>query len=244
MGWLLYQVFRGMNRNKATLLKSFDKYPLTVPDTLAHITNGEFVNKQYSEISGTGYVVDSLEAALWCFFHSEDFAEGALLAANLGDDADTTAAIYGQLAGAFYGARQLPKAWLDLLAWKDELRTKALLLAMVPHIDKLKYFAETAKKGIEKCADLTNLPASVEHDYELYCDVGLVLHLKSARVKTSVATDPYAYFAKLSYLDCIRFISSILSFPSVHIYTVPKEMETSGMIRAWYGRLLVLMRSE
>ena len=112
---------------------------------------------------------------------------------------------------------------------------------MTPHIDKLKYFAETAKKGIEKRADLTNLTASVEHDYELYCDVGLVLHLKAARVKTSVATDPDAYFSTLSYLDCIQFISSILSIPSVHIYTVPKEMETSGMIRAWYGRLLTLM---
>jgi len=61
-----------------------------------------------SSITGTGYVVESLEAALWAFDRSDSFGEGALLAVNLGDDADTTGAIYGQIAGAFYGAEQIP----------------------------------------------------------------------------------------------------------------------------------------
>jgi ADP-ribosylglycohydrolase len=51
-------------------------------------------------------VVKSLEAALWAFYRSNTFGKGALLAANLGDDADMTAAVYGQLAGSFYGAAQ------------------------------------------------------------------------------------------------------------------------------------------
>ena len=63
---------------------------------------------QGSSITGTGYVVESLEAALWAFDRSDSFGEGALLAVNLGDDADTTGAIYGQIAGAFYGAEQIP----------------------------------------------------------------------------------------------------------------------------------------
>ena len=85
------------------------------------ILNGKYLDKTRDEIFGTGYVVQSLEAALWCFVHSDNFEQGALLAANLGDDADTTAAIYGQLAGAYYGYEKLPQHWLAKLAWKEEL---------------------------------------------------------------------------------------------------------------------------
>lgn len=61
-------------------------------------------------------MVAALEAALWAFHGSASFREGALLAVNLGDDADTTGAIYGQLAGAFYGAGSIPPEWLAKLA--------------------------------------------------------------------------------------------------------------------------------
>ncbi|MCB0196589.1 MAG: ADP-ribosylglycohydrolase family protein [Anaerolineae bacterium] len=71
-----------------------------------------------SHIKGTGYVVDSLEAALWAFYRSQSFEEGCLLAANLGDDADTTAAVYGQLAGAFYGEEGIPSKWRTLLTMR------------------------------------------------------------------------------------------------------------------------------
>ncbi|CAF3510347.1 unnamed protein product [Rotaria sp. Silwood1] len=55
----------------------------------------------------------SLEAALWAFcFDDDSFRNGILAAVNLGDDADTTAAIYGQLAGAYYGYNDLPRQWL------------------------------------------------------------------------------------------------------------------------------------
>jgi ADP-ribosyl-[dinitrogen reductase] hydrolase len=60
--------------------------------------------------------VRSLEAALWAFHRSDPFREGALRAVNLGDDADTTGAIYGQLAGAFYGVEGIPRDWLERLA--------------------------------------------------------------------------------------------------------------------------------
>ena len=64
-------------------------------------------------IRGTGYVVNALEAALWAFwFDNNSFEQGALAAVNLGDDTDTTAAIYGQLAGAYYGYKQFPEKWL------------------------------------------------------------------------------------------------------------------------------------
>jgi ADP-ribosylglycohydrolase len=75
---------------------------------IAAIAAGSFKSKEPQEIKGSGYVVESLEAALWALFRSDSFREGALLAINLGNDADTTGAIYGQLAGAFYGAEAIP----------------------------------------------------------------------------------------------------------------------------------------
>ncbi|MEG4037432.1 ADP-ribosylglycohydrolase family protein [Microcoleus sp. S36b_A4] len=79
------------------------------------IAAGSFKLRQPPEIQGSGYVVKSLEAALWAFYNSSSFAEGCLLAVNLGDDADTTGAVYGQLAGAFYGESGIPQKWLSQL---------------------------------------------------------------------------------------------------------------------------------
>ena len=89
--------------------------------SLREIAAGGYMTKQREEIAGTGYCVASLEAALWCFFNSESFEEAVLLAANLGDDADTTAAVCGQLAGAHYGARAIPPSWLSRLAMHDTI---------------------------------------------------------------------------------------------------------------------------
>jgi len=83
---------------------------------IVEIAEGSFKHKQPPEIRGSGYVVQSLEAALWAFFHSNTFEEGCLMAVNLGDDADTTGAIYGQLAGAYYGVNAIPPSWRKTLA--------------------------------------------------------------------------------------------------------------------------------
>jgi ADP-ribosyl-[dinitrogen reductase] hydrolase len=88
---------------------------------IAEIAEGSFKRRQPPLIKGTGFVVRALEAALWAFYHSRDFRSGCLLAANLGDDADTTAAIYGQLAGAYYGLAGIPAEWLEQLALRDEI---------------------------------------------------------------------------------------------------------------------------
>jgi len=86
---------------------------------------GSFKTKQPPEIVGSGYVVESLEAALWAFEHSDSFEEGTLMAVNLGDDADTTGAIYGQLAGAYYGEIGIPAHWREQLAFKQQIETMA-----------------------------------------------------------------------------------------------------------------------
>jgi len=96
---------------------------------ITSIARGEYRAKSIGEIRGTGYVVQSLEAALWCFHHTETFEAAILKAANLGDDADTTAAICGQVAGAFYGESGIPKKWLDRLVMRQEMRDLADRLA-------------------------------------------------------------------------------------------------------------------
>lgn len=83
---------------------------------LADIYTGSYKQKEPPQIQGTGYVVESLEAALWAFHKSASFAEGALLAVNLGNDADTTGAVYGQIAGAYYGLSGIPAGWAGKLA--------------------------------------------------------------------------------------------------------------------------------
>lgn len=88
-------------------------------DEIAEIAGGSFRRRQPPDIVGSGYVVKSLEAALWAFYRAETFAEGCLLAVNLGDDADTTAAIYGQIAGAYYGVDGIPARWRERIAMRE-----------------------------------------------------------------------------------------------------------------------------
>jgi ADP-ribosylglycohydrolase len=83
------------------------------------IASGSYKRKSPPEIVGSGYVVKSLESALWAFHCSGTFEEGCLLAANLGDDADTTAAVYGQIAGAYYDIRGIPERWRNRIAYAD-----------------------------------------------------------------------------------------------------------------------------
>jgi ADP-ribosylglycohydrolase len=92
---------------------------------IAAIASGSFKRKKPPEIQGSGFVVKSLEAALWAFYHSATFEKGCLMAVNLGDDADTTGAIYGQIAGAYYGQKQIKNKWIAVLHRKDILQKYA-----------------------------------------------------------------------------------------------------------------------
>jgi ADP-ribosyl-[dinitrogen reductase] hydrolase len=85
------------------------------------IAKGEYQHKTINDIQGTGYVVKSLEAALWCFWTTETYEQAILASANLGDDADTTAAICGQVAGAYYDESGIPSHWLSQLTMRNEI---------------------------------------------------------------------------------------------------------------------------
>ena len=89
------------------------------------VAAGSYKHRHPPEIKGSGYIVRSLEAALWALYNTETWEEGALAAVNLGDDADTTAAIYGQLAGAIYGPQAIPERWLEKLVMREEIEARA-----------------------------------------------------------------------------------------------------------------------
>ena len=80
-----------------------------------------FIRTPESEIQSSGYVVHTLEAALWAFFSTSNFQEGALKVVNLGDDADTVGAVYGGLSGAWYGIDDIPMEWIEGLQAKSML---------------------------------------------------------------------------------------------------------------------------
>jgi len=88
---------------------------------IGRVVHGYFRSLNRQEVNASGYVINSLEAALWCCYHSRSLEEALILAANLGDDTDTVAAITGQLAGAHYGASALPGRWTNVLAWQERI---------------------------------------------------------------------------------------------------------------------------
>ena len=117
--------------SKADILASHPRLALKAPKIQA-IARGDYQAWGMNQIRGSGYVVDSLTAALWCFWSTDTYADAILTAANLGDDADTTAAICGQLAGAYYGLGAIPKPWLAKLTWREKLLDLADQLYQAP----------------------------------------------------------------------------------------------------------------
>jgi ADP-ribosyl-[dinitrogen reductase] hydrolase len=93
----------------------------TLSPNIQTLADGLYRDKPESAIQGSGYVVACLEAALWCFWQTDNYREAVLRAANLGDDADTTAAVCGQLAGAYYGEQAIPPAWREQVAMREEI---------------------------------------------------------------------------------------------------------------------------
>jgi ADP-ribosyl-[dinitrogen reductase] hydrolase len=88
---------------------------------IAEVIRGSHQRKSPPEIRGSGFVVHSLEASLWAFAGAQSFEEAVLRAVNLGDDADTTGAICGQIAGACWGESGIPASLLTGLAGRDML---------------------------------------------------------------------------------------------------------------------------
>lgn len=115
-----------LSSDKNSIIKAHG-YQAISPGVRA-IGSAAYLSKSYEEITGSGYVIESLETALWCFANAENFKQAILLATNVGNDADTTAAICGQIAGAYYGVESIPEDWLRALTMKREITVMALRL--------------------------------------------------------------------------------------------------------------------
>ncbi len=119
-------------KSKAEVLAPPTPSLLELSPKLQVIAEGGYRDKPESDIRGSGYVVESLEAALWCFLETDTFRDAILKAVNLGDDADTTAAVCGQIAGAFYGESGIPTAWMEKLCMRAQITEFADRLAETP----------------------------------------------------------------------------------------------------------------
>ncbi|CAL2095741.1 ADP-ribosylglycohydrolase family protein [Tenacibaculum sp. 190524A02b] len=85
------------------------------------ILKGSIHELEEYQISSSGYVIDTLEASLWCLLTSSSYKETVLKAVNLGDDTDTTATVAGAIAGLYYGMEAIPKEWVEVLARKNDI---------------------------------------------------------------------------------------------------------------------------
>ena len=113
---LLADAIAGTSRAQLLAPRSFEGAP-----AIQRVVAGSWRGRARDTVRSSGYVVHTLEAALWSVARTADFRGAVLLAANLADDADTVAAVTGQLAGALYGLRGIPQPWLERVAWKDRL---------------------------------------------------------------------------------------------------------------------------
>ena len=115
---IICRAFEGRPKDQVAL---GDSGSFVGEEKIVAIARGDYREKSTEDIRGSGYVVESLEAAMWCFIRSESLEEAILAAANLGDEAGTTAAVCGQVAGAYYGVSGIPAGWLERLALRSEI---------------------------------------------------------------------------------------------------------------------------
>ena len=98
-------------------------YAPTERQAFARIIAYDITSLAIGDVRSGSYVVDSLEAAVWCFLREETFADTVRSAVNLGGDTDTTAAIAGGLAGLYCGGDAIPEKWLAALPRRNEIAT-------------------------------------------------------------------------------------------------------------------------
>ncbi|MGR5528517.1 ADP-ribosylglycohydrolase family protein [Vibrio alfacsensis] len=185
-----------------TTLSDYLQYSSQCHPEIRVIAECEFFSKSRDSIKGTGYVVASLEAALWCFINSDCFEDGALLAANLGDDADTTAAIFGQLAGAYHGTSGIPSKWQSQLAWESQIRETAMWLIQRPKNQRIRDFVSAVTAQIENQKSANIALYSMAYDYDL-----MVTHINYDEPffmkEINTLEDFNLWLSEASFRDCI-----------------------------------------
>lgn len=134
MGWIISSLLEGVSKQDVLEGPNSEKWAYFHTDSeICHPSVMDICEKNYRNklpgvpggIVGSGYVISCLETALWAFDKTDNFKDGALLAVNIGNDADTTGAVYGQMAGAYYGLNGIPSEWVEKIWQIDEIKKRA-----------------------------------------------------------------------------------------------------------------------
>ena len=124
--YILYTIklIQGIDKKEAykqIQKEDYSKFTKESLDKYKRILKEDINNLNINNIKSSGYIVDSLEAALWCILNTDNYKDSVLTAVNLGGDTDTIAAITGSMTGIIYGYKEIPKDWINSLARKDYL---------------------------------------------------------------------------------------------------------------------------
>ncbi len=125
-----HRAFEGTDRFDILML---DRAPDGLDSRCTAVAEGAWLDKREWDISADGSAAGVLEAALWCVATTESFREAVLRATNLGQASHTTAALAGQIAGAFYGFEAIPKEWLAKLSQAASIQALAVALYRKSH---------------------------------------------------------------------------------------------------------------
>lgn len=131
--WKAYELMQKtvrefLNQNPLCSQDEMDKFHRILELKVGNYDLAPLHTLQEVEISSSGYVLSSLEASLWCFLNSENYAEAVLKAVNLGEDTDTTGTITGGIAGIYYGFENIPEEWVEVLVRKEDIENLCIKL--------------------------------------------------------------------------------------------------------------------
>lgn len=123
-----FEIYRNLKISVTDYLDSISVSPLEI-DLFSRLLKDDIYELSEDEISGGGYVIETLEAAIWCLMTTNSYEDAVISAVNLGQDTDTTAAVTGALAGLLYGTGSIPSGWIDILSRKEDILDLAQRLA-------------------------------------------------------------------------------------------------------------------
>lgn len=124
----IINLLKGLDKFEAYLSIKKNNYDAYSNDTIkeySQILEDDISKLRIDDISSSGYVVDTLECALWIFLNLDNFKDCIIASTNIGDDTDTIGAVVGSLSGIYYGIESIPKEWIDKLQRKDYLLSLA-----------------------------------------------------------------------------------------------------------------------
>ena len=134
LGGMLFELINREFKSKKEffdkfLLENADKFNFEEPKVKHLFDKSSWINLEYDDLPNSGYVIDTMISALWCFYHTDTFEDALIKVVNLAGDSDTMGAVCGQIAGAYYGYSNIPERWASKIKFKDKIIQDAYLLA-------------------------------------------------------------------------------------------------------------------